>query len=65
LYSRGQFIFFVQCGHYMSTCHHGTVHPLVVDGGDGLQIWRVAWNISNKQPQGDSKQEVVLQLGCW
>jgi len=42
LYSRGQFIFFVQCGHYMSTCHHGTVHPLVVDGGDGLQIWRVA-----------------------
>jgi hypothetical protein len=25
-------------------------HPQVLDGGDGLQIWRVAANILNKQP---------------
>jgi hypothetical protein len=25
------------------------VHPQVADGGDGLQIWRVAVNILNKQ----------------
>jgi hypothetical protein len=30
-------------------CHHGMVHPQVADGGDGLQIWRVAANILNKQ----------------
>jgi hypothetical protein len=27
------------------------VPPEVVDGGEGLQIWRVAANILNKQPQ--------------
>jgi hypothetical protein len=25
------------------------VHPQVVDGGDGLQIWRIAANILNKK----------------
>jgi hypothetical protein len=30
-------------------CHHGTARPQVADGGDGLQIWRVAANILNKQ----------------
>jgi len=25
------------------------VHPWVMDGGDSLQIWRVAANILNKQ----------------
>jgi hypothetical protein len=24
------------------SCHHGMACPQVVDGGDGLQIWRVA-----------------------
>jgi hypothetical protein len=28
---------------------HGMVRPQVADGGDGLQIWRVAANILNKQ----------------
>jgi hypothetical protein len=28
---------------------HGIVHPQVVDGGEGLQIWRVAANILHKQ----------------
>jgi hypothetical protein len=32
-------------------CHHGMGHPQVVDGGDGLQIWRVATTILNKQSQ--------------
>jgi hypothetical protein len=30
-------------------CHHGMVRPQVADGGDGLQIWRVAANVLNKQ----------------
>jgi hypothetical protein len=32
-------------------CHYGITRPQVADGGDGLQIWRVAANISNKQPR--------------
>jgi hypothetical protein len=32
-------------------CHHGMACPQVVDRGDSLQIWRVAANILNKQPQ--------------
>jgi hypothetical protein len=31
------------------SCHHGTARPRVADRGDGLQIWRVAANILNKQ----------------
>jgi hypothetical protein len=30
-------------------CHHGIARPQVADGEDGLQIWRVAANILNKQ----------------
>jgi hypothetical protein len=30
-------------------CHHGMVHCQVVDGGDGLQIWRVGVNIFSYQ----------------
>jgi hypothetical protein len=30
-------------------CHHGVARPQVADGGNGLQIWRVAANILNKQ----------------
>jgi hypothetical protein len=29
-------------------CHHNMAHPGVADGGDGLQMWRVAANILNK-----------------
>jgi len=35
--------------HYVVSCHHGMTRPRVTDGGDGLQIWRVAANVSNKQ----------------
>jgi hypothetical protein len=30
-------------------CHHGMARPQVADGGDALQIGRVAANILNKQ----------------
>jgi hypothetical protein len=30
-------------------CHHGMARPQVADGRNGLQIWRVAANILNKQ----------------
>jgi hypothetical protein len=30
-------------------CHHGMARPRVAHRGDGLQIWRVAANILNKQ----------------
>jgi hypothetical protein len=30
-------------------CHRGMTPPQVADGGDGLQVWRVAANILNKQ----------------
>jgi hypothetical protein len=26
-------------------CHHGTARTQTADGGDGLQIWRVAANV--------------------
>jgi hypothetical protein len=31
------------------TCHHSMARPQVADGRDGLQIWRVAANVLNKQ----------------
>jgi hypothetical protein len=34
-------------------CHHSMAHPQ--DGGDGLQIWRVAANILNKQSRTADK----------
>jgi hypothetical protein len=43
-------------------CHNGVTRPQVADGGDGLQVWRVAANILNK-PVEDSRQRVVLKLG--
>jgi hypothetical protein len=33
------------------------MHPQAVDGGDSLQIWRVAVNILNKQLQ-------IADMGC-
>jgi hypothetical protein len=35
--------------------HHGMAQPEVVDGGDDLQIWRVAANILNKQSRTADK----------
>jgi hypothetical protein len=36
-------------------CHHGKARPQVADGGEGLQIWRVAANILNNKSQTDDK----------
>jgi hypothetical protein len=36
-------------------CHHDIVRPQVADGREGLQIWRVAANILNKQSRAADK----------
>jgi hypothetical protein len=36
-------------------CHHGKARPPVADGGESLQIWRVAANILNKQSRTADK----------
>jgi hypothetical protein len=36
-------------------CHQGIASPQVADGGDCLQVWRVAANILNKQSQKADK----------
>jgi len=46
---------------YVGPCHHGMMCPWVVDGGDSLQIWRVAANTFNNVM--DSQQGVDLQVG--
>jgi hypothetical protein len=40
------------------------VRPQVADGGDGLQMRRVAANILNKQSR-TAEREMILQLGGW
>jgi hypothetical protein len=35
--------------------HHSMLHSQFADGGEGLQIWRVAANIWNKQLWRDDK----------
>jgi hypothetical protein len=40
----------VICGKFKWVrCHHGGARPRVADGGDRLQIWRVAANVLSKQ----------------
>jgi hypothetical protein len=41
------------CHCKVDSCHHGMAYPRVADGGDGLQIWRVAANVWNKQSRTD------------
>jgi hypothetical protein len=46
-------------------CHNGMARPKVVDGGNGLQIWRVAANILNKQSRMAEKGwPSSLGVGC-
>jgi hypothetical protein len=33
---------------YVGPCRYGTGRPRVVDGGDGLHMWRVTANVLNK-----------------
>jgi hypothetical protein len=45
-------------------CHHGMARPRVADRGYGLQIWRVAANIFNKQSRtADSGWSSSLGVG--
>jgi hypothetical protein len=45
-------------------CHHGMARPRVTDRGDGLQIWRVAANMLNKQSRtADSGWSSSLGVG--
>jgi hypothetical protein len=46
------------------SCHHSMACPRVAGGGNGLQIWRVAVNILNKQSQTDDKGW-SSSLGVW
>jgi hypothetical protein len=39
----------MKCPCVVGPCHHDMARPRVVDGGDGLQIWRVVANILHKQ----------------
>jgi len=39
----------------MGLWHHSMAHSWVVDGGDSLQMWRVAANALNKQLQTADK----------
>jgi hypothetical protein len=46
-------------------CHHDMAHPQFADGEDGLQLWRVAANKLNKQPQTATKGcTSSLEVGC-
>jgi hypothetical protein len=46
-------------------CHHSMARPQVADGGDALQVWRVAANILNKQSQtADKGLSSSLGVGC-
>jgi hypothetical protein len=44
--------------------YHGVARPQVADGGDGLQIWRIAANILNKQSRtADKRLSSSLKVG--
>jgi hypothetical protein len=45
-------------------CHHGMARPRVADGGDGLQIWKVAAIILNKQSR-TANREWLCRLEGW
>jgi hypothetical protein len=47
-----------------SPCHHSKARPQVADGRVGLQHWRLAVNILNKQPRTNDKGW-YSSLGVW
>jgi hypothetical protein len=48
---------------YVGRCHHGMARPLVSDGGDGLQIWKVAMNILKLSRTADKRWSSSLRVG--
>jgi hypothetical protein len=55
--------FLVISPFYMGPCYNDMARHRVADGGDGLQMRRVAANIFNKQLR--TVQRMVLHLGGW
>jgi hypothetical protein len=49
---------------YVGPCHHSMMRLWIVDGGESLQIWRVAANILNKQLWRANK-ESSYSFGGW
>jgi hypothetical protein len=49
---------------YISCIFHGMARSGVADGGDGLQIWRSAANISNNQSR-TADNGLSSSLGVW
>jgi hypothetical protein len=45
-------------------CHHGMARPRVAVRGDGLQIWRVAASILNKQSRTDDSGWSSSPIRC-
>jgi hypothetical protein len=43
---------------------HGVACPQFADGGDGLQIWRLAANILNKQSRTTDKGWSYMEARC-
>jgi hypothetical protein len=52
---------------YVGPCHYGMVRPQDADGGDTLQVWKVAANIMNEQSRTDDKgwsSNLVVRRGA-
>jgi hypothetical protein len=47
----------------MGPCHHGMARPQVADRKNGLQIWRLAANILNKQSRTADNWSSSLGVG--
>jgi hypothetical protein len=63
--AQGQLCLYLQdwpfCVKWVS--HNSTVRPLVVDGGDDLQIWRLAADILNKKSRSAYKEWTSTTAG--
>jgi hypothetical protein len=47
-----------------SPCHYSMARPRIADGSNGLQQWRLAANILNKQPRtNDMGWSSILVVG--
>jgi hypothetical protein len=62
--SEFSYISVIHCHVKWVPCHHGMARPQVAVGGEGLQIWRVAASILNKQSRTADKGW-PSSLGGW
>jgi hypothetical protein len=49
--------------HIICVCYNGITRPWVADGGGGLQLWKVAANMLNKQSRTGDKESSSLGGG--